>query len=185
MNNIIDAEPVSIWRKNLKQRALALFGSKCCVCSYNRCSAALEFHHLDPTQKDFSISQAYANPKKWDAIVYELEKCILVCANCHREIHQNILIIEDKKYVLTDTDYRIAEKTHHKCSCGVTIRLNQKYCSPGCSSVGRQTNNWLAEKDNILYKRDILKLSYAAIGISYGVSDNTIRRYYNRFKNSD
>ena len=185
MNNIIDAEPVSIWRKNLKQRALALFGSKCCVCSYDRCAAALEFHHLDPAQKDFSISQAYANPKKWDTIVSELEKCVLVCSNCHREIHQGILVLDNKNYILIDTDYRITEKTHHKCACGVTIKLSQKFCSPECAGVSKQTNKWLVEKDNILYKRDITQLSYADIGKIYGVSDNTIRKWYNRFKNSD
>ena len=182
MNNI-DTEAVSVWRKKLKQRAIALFGGRCCVCNYDRCSAALEFHHLDPTQKDFSIAQAYANPKKWETIVEELSKCVLVCANCHREIHQGILVLENKSYILTDTDYRLVEKTHHKCACGTTIKLTQKYCSPSCSSKNRQTTNWLLEKDNILHKRDILRLSYVDIGKSYGVSDNTIRKWYNKFKN--
>jgi hypothetical protein len=180
----IDLEPVSVWRKNLKQRALALFGSKCCICAYDRCSAALEFHHLDPSKKDFSISQAYANPKKWETIVAELEKCILVCSNCHREIHQGILLVENKNYILTDKDYRIVEKTHHRCNCGVVIKLSSKFCSPNCYAKGVATRDWLSEKDNILYLKDVEKLSYVAIANKYNVSDNTIRKWYLKFSNS-
>lgn len=180
----IDLEPVSVWRKNLKQRAINLFGGKCCVCGYNRCLAALEFHHLDPSKKDFSISQAYANPKKWEYIVKELEKCVLVCSNCHREIHQGILELENKTYILSEKDYRIAEKTHHRCVCGSVIRLSAKYCSPKCASKGAMTKDWYAEKDNIISMRDDKKLSYVAIGSHYKVSDHTIRKWYLKFKNS-
>lgn len=180
----LDSEPVSVWRKNLKRRATALFGNKCCVCGYNRCLAALEFHHLDPSKKDFSISSAYASPKKWATIVQELEKCVLVCSNCHREIHHDILYIENKNYIVTDKDYRITEKTHHKCSCGEVILLSKKYCSPECSAKGSMTRDWFAEKDTILHLRDIEKLSYVAIAKRYNTSDNTIRKWYLIFVNS-
>lgn len=181
----IDLEPVSVWRKNLKQRALALFGNKCCICGYSRCSAALEFHHLDPTKKDFALSQAYANPKKWEIIVAELEKCILVCSNCHREIHQGILIVENKNYILTEKDYRLVEKTHHRCACGSVISLSKKYCSSECSAKGAATRDWFSEKDNILYLKNDKKLSYVSIGKLYNVSDHTIRKWYLRFSNSE
>ena len=51
---------------------------------YDKCMSALEFHHLDPKEKDFSIS---TNIKSLDLIKKELDKCILLCANCHREEH--------------------------------------------------------------------------------------------------
>jgi len=68
-----------------KQQALELKGGKCQVCGYSKCAAALEFHHLDPTQKEFAWVKMRL--RSWDAILEELKKCILVCANCHREIH--------------------------------------------------------------------------------------------------
>lgn len=62
-------------------------GGKCQRCGYNTCLKALEFHHLDPTKKDFTIS----NDKfKLNEAVEETKKCIIICANCHRELHDNL-----------------------------------------------------------------------------------------------
>ena len=69
-------------------------GGKCERCGYNTCLKALEFHHLDPTKKDFTISNDHF--KLIDA-VEESKKCILLCANCHRELHDNIWNIEEIK----------------------------------------------------------------------------------------
>lgn len=72
----------------LKEQCIGYKGGKCTQCGYSRCAGALEFHHLDPTIKDESI----CNLRKslWETIKAELDKCILVCANCHREIHAEI-----------------------------------------------------------------------------------------------
>ena len=72
-----------------KQTAVNYLGGTCIKCGYSKCIAALEFHHKDPTQKDFEIG----TPKKGEtieALHSELDKCILVCANCHREIHTEL-----------------------------------------------------------------------------------------------
>lgn len=60
------------------------FGGKCTICGYNKYIGALEFHHLDSTEKDFRISGSGLSFKK---ILVEAEKCILVCSNCHKELH--------------------------------------------------------------------------------------------------
>lgn len=73
-------------RKLIKQWALEYKGNQCSICGYNKCSEALEFHHTDPNQKDFSISDRDIK-LDWEQIKKELDKCILVCSNCHREIH--------------------------------------------------------------------------------------------------
>ena len=75
-------------RKALKKKCLEFKGNKCEKCGYSKCMEALEFHHLDPTQKEFEISGS--NSKNWNKIVNELKKCLLVCSNCHREIHSNL-----------------------------------------------------------------------------------------------
>lgn len=60
-------------------------GGCCSRCGYDRCPDALEFHHKDPTQKEFHLGDARGfNITK---LRKELEKCILVCRNCHTEIH--------------------------------------------------------------------------------------------------
>lgn len=67
------------------QYAKALYGNKCSICGYNKCTAALDFHHVDPSTKDpnFKRSRGWSR----DRLLQELKRCILVCANCHREIH--------------------------------------------------------------------------------------------------
>ena len=65
----------------------------CCVCGYDRCFEALEFHHLKREDKLFSIAGggfAHSMSKLND----EASKCILVCANCHREIEAKIILVE-------------------------------------------------------------------------------------------
>ena len=72
----------------IKQHKLQLiqeFGGCCSKCGYNKNTSALEFHHLEPEHKDFHFGSTKTT--NIDKIRKELEKCILVCANCHREIH--------------------------------------------------------------------------------------------------
>jgi len=64
-------------------------GGKCEVCGYDRCVEALEFHHRDLSEKEFGIS-AKGYSRSWKAVMKELDKCILVCANCHRELHAKL-----------------------------------------------------------------------------------------------
>ena len=74
-------------RRAMKKQALKLKGGKCSICGYDKCVAALEFHHLDSNEKEFKLSNG--NTMSWDTYKKELEKCILVCSNCHAEIHFN------------------------------------------------------------------------------------------------
>lgn len=78
----------NILRRKYKAELVALKGGKCEKCGYDRYMGALEFHHLDPSKKDFSIGD-YKN-SHLEKMKKEVEKCILVCANCHREIHNQI-----------------------------------------------------------------------------------------------
>ncbi|HIE36271.1 MAG TPA: hypothetical protein EYP89_03435 [Candidatus Omnitrophica bacterium] len=73
-------------RKELRLKAIAYKGGKCQICSYNKCTEALELHHLNGSKKEFGIS-CKGITRSWKKIKSELDKCILVCANCHREIH--------------------------------------------------------------------------------------------------
>lgn len=82
-------EKITIFRKRLKTKIVEAMGGKCQCCNYDKCNAALELHHVDPTQKDIPFGRIYANHHAWNTVVEELRKCILVCANCHREIHND------------------------------------------------------------------------------------------------
>jgi hypothetical protein len=82
-----NVEAVSKRRKDIKTMALDYKGGKCEICSYDKCITSLDFHHLDPSQKDFGISHK-GHTRSWEKVKVELDKCILVCKNCHGEIHE-------------------------------------------------------------------------------------------------
>ena len=84
-----DALRVSESRRNKKQRLVYVMGGKCCLCGYSRCNAALEFHHKNPSEKDTGVSKI--GNKRISVLLKEVEKCILVCSNCHKEIHSGLI----------------------------------------------------------------------------------------------
>ncbi len=64
-------------------------GNKCVLCGYNKCPRALSFHHVNPKSKSFGLS-VKGLTRSWDKIKAELDKCVLICANCHMEVHDGI-----------------------------------------------------------------------------------------------
>jgi hypothetical protein len=81
--------------KSLKEKCIDYKGGKCEVCGYAKCARAMHFHHKDPSLKDFSIGDRNPNTnkngtKKWESLKPELDKCLLLCSNCHFEIHEEI-----------------------------------------------------------------------------------------------
>lgn len=78
---------IQLKRGDFLTKIKKLRGGKCERCGYNTTQKALEFHHLDPSKKDFTISNACF---KLENAINESKKCILLCANCHRELHAGI-----------------------------------------------------------------------------------------------
>ena len=76
-------------RKKIRQMAVEYKSGRCQKCGYSRCVEALEFHHYDSSGKDFSISEK-GYTRSWPKMKEELDKCMLLCANCHREVHAQI-----------------------------------------------------------------------------------------------
>jgi hypothetical protein len=83
-------------QKKFKQQCIDYKGGKCVSCGYKKCNNVLEFHHLDPSKKEFSIAQARLTSFN-EEVKRELDNCALVCANCHREIHAGFLALLDYK----------------------------------------------------------------------------------------
>jgi len=70
-----------------KLELIAQMGGRCVRCGYDRNLAALNWHHLDPGQKSFALDLRSLSNRRTTEIRTEVAKCILVCANCHAEIH--------------------------------------------------------------------------------------------------
>jgi len=70
-----------------KLRLVEMLGGQCTVCCYRRNYSALEFHHLHPVDKKFQLDMRSLSNMRWNLILHEAKKCILLCANCHAEHH--------------------------------------------------------------------------------------------------
>jgi len=169
---------VKKWRKNTKQRIVDAMGGECQNCGYKTCNEALELHHINPKDKDFGFGEIVANPKKWKILVGELKKCILLCANCHREIHQGLIILPNNYKIFNDefATYEIERKKLIKTFCpicGNEKPKNNKTCSHKCARKLNGKVDW----DNINLKGLLNKYNnFSKIGRMLGISDNAVRK---------
>lgn len=83
-----NSEAVIDWRKRKKIELVKYKGGKCEICSYNKSVNALQFHHKNPKDKDFTVS---GKSLSFEKLKKEVDKCVLVCANCHAEIHEGLI----------------------------------------------------------------------------------------------
>lgn len=134
---------VSEARRKMKQKAIEYKGGKCSICGYDRCAAALDFHHPDPNEKEFGI--ATGDYKSFENIKEELDKTILVCSNCHREIHDinnkknmEIRRAELKRLHIPPKQIRNRKLTCDQCGDSISkfdsaIKTNN-FCSRKCKT---------------------------------------------------
>lgn len=70
-----------------KKKLIEMKGGGCQICGYNKCTAALSFHHRDPTQKKITLDVRTLSNRPFEKSLEEAEKCDLLCLNCHMEEH--------------------------------------------------------------------------------------------------
>lgn len=166
--------------RNLRKKEMVyVMGDKCQICGYNKCIKALEFHHINPSEKDFNFDKAKS--KSWEITNLELQKCILVCANCHREIHDNFITYPlQSSYNIeraNEVRQRIHQlKTHQDtyCSnCGAIILSKATLC-PKCFY---ETRRIVQRPEREILKQEIRTIPFLQIGKKYGITDNAVRKW--------
>lgn len=172
----MSSQIVKDWRRRTKERLVQAFGSECGICGYNKSFEAFDFHHLDPSEKDFSFAGARANPVSWPKLVVEARKCVMLCANCHREVHAGVAEISDgvRRFDESFEEYEDPRRIHKKHPCKVCAELtyNKFYCSYDCDKKDREKVAW-DSVDLVELKRD---MSNVAIAKMLGVSEAVIRK---------
>jgi hypothetical protein len=180
------SEAVKNWRKKSKERLIAGFGGKCGICLYNRTNNALELHHLDPNEKEFGFGSIRANCINWDKIAQEASKCVLLCSNCHREVHAGL--ISDKeinklpRFDAALCEVVLLQNELFYCECGSIKKKNAKFCSNVCFKSHRNEFgvkvNW-----NLIDLDELSKtLSNVEIGVILGVSEAAVRKRKRKLK---
>jgi hypothetical protein len=165
--------------KARKLTAVLLLGGACNHCGYARNLACLDFHHVDPKQKEYSWQKMVKRP--WNEVIRELKKCMLLCKNCHGEVHNPALWQENvdasKANRNLDKDkvpsYGTLAATGICPTCGEDV-YGTKYCSTKCSHVSQRRVEWPSREQLGL---ELTQLTWTAIGRKYGVSDNAVRKW--------
>lgn len=167
-------EDIKRWYKKLKQNIIIGFGGKCCVCGYDRCQDAFDFHHLDPNTKSFNISSF--NVKNKSKIYEEAKKCVLLCAVCHREYHAGWIEIQNP-IAFDESLIPVKEVKLSKCEvCGKETK-NGRFCSPKCCGEYNRKSGLTVEQIIELKKTK----SFTEIGNMCGVSEAAIRKRYKKY----
>ena len=82
------ADAIRLKKQVIKHKLITYKGGKCGKCGYDKCEGALQFHHRDPSQKEFTIAEVNVNNLfSMQTLLDEVDKCDLLCANCHAEEH--------------------------------------------------------------------------------------------------
>ena len=176
---------VKNFRRRQKERIVYVMGGKCQCCGYNKCIQALELHHLDPKEKEFSLSQNLN--QAWKTIIKELPKTILVCANCHREIEAGII---DNSLLKFSFDINKAQEIlqqieNQKTGIKTYCQLCQKEITKG-SLYCRNCYIKIKRKnipDKITLEKILLdnKGNFTQIGKIFGITDNAVRKWCKKY----
>lgn len=166
---------VSKARQKIKEDLVYIHGGKCIMCGYNKCMAALQFHHIKPEEKKFGLSNGQG--RSWEETLKESKKCVLVCSNCHMEIHYEDFSEELKTSYIEERAIEITKEREskiNKClSCGKEISRGARYCVHCWSLINRKVERPSREE----LKHLIRVQSFLSISKLYGVCDNTIRKW--------
>jgi hypothetical protein len=197
-DTLTSAERVVEWRRRTKIRAVVYRGGRCVVCGYSRYFGGLAFHHLDDEKKEATVSQMMANPKAWSTIMKELDKCALLCHNCHSEVHGGVLDLRMHLFrspspaegvrllkrwweTLPDNERKHLRPPHPSLSqqvcplCGGTKDRKAKTCA-----VCRDRRSKINWPDSARLLQMVQETSYLAVGRELGVSDNAVRKRLKR-----
>lgn len=157
------------WRKRVKLRLVDAFGGSCCICSYSE-PVALDLHHLDPKEKDFSIS-SWRKAGGWTKLVEEARKCVLVCSNCHRCIHAGIIDVPADAPRFNEDFSDFKEKVSVvliRCSvCFSEMPNVRNYCSTKCSNKAKSKFDWSSQEViSILEREGTFRRAAKVVGVS-------------------
>ena len=177
------SERVSEFRRNRKANLLQICGNKCCLCGYDKIATALEFHHINPALKEYGIA-SNGTCHNIHKDIAEIKKCVLVCANCHREIHEGLYTQEElytkqffnEEIIKSLTTYKKDILLYcSKCNTSITKYSDSGLCVKCSYEARRKSIKPRPSREEL--KELIQKESFVQIGKQFGVTDNAVRKW--------
>lgn len=167
--------------KRRKSNLIKVFNSKCCICGFDKWQSALEFHHVNPENKEFGLT-VNTTTKALEKQLAEARKCILVCANCHRGIHSGFVTIPDdwqsyyNEEVANELLKALEKKKYYCIDCGKEISKGSTRCVECAQLASRKAER----PDRETLKNLIRTQTFESIGRMYEVDGNAIRKWCDR-----
>lgn len=170
------------WYIKRKLDAIEYKGGKCKECGYNKCYGALHFHHRNPGEKEFGWAQLKC--RSWQSIKKELDKCDLLCANCHSEKHCHQEMVDDVMAWLANHKRPPEKKFCGTCQqCGQEYTRRQsgqgKFCSSDCHYKSLRRADY---PDDVEFLGLVEKIGRAEAARIFGVSWNAISHRVKRIR---
>lgn len=160
-----------------KLHLLKLRGGCCENCGYDKNLAALEFHHVDPKEKENQLDMRTLSNSTMEWVMREFKKCKVLCANCHREEHSPDLFIDQLPYTGQELFTRVKRANKPKCiDCGVEIN----YLSTRCSRCEYEKRRVVVRPSLSILRREREEHGPVWCGKKYGVTHTTINRWLNK-----
>lgn len=181
-----NSEAVKRWRINTKERMVSSMGGKCVICGYDKCSDALEFHHLDPNEKEIGLGGIRGDIRGWSKIAEELRKCVLLCSNCHKEVHSSRIDtsvpIGAKGFNEDFAEYKKLEEMDSCPVCGNDKPIRNKTCSKACAGSMRAKIDWNSvDLESMLERLG----TFVSVAEELGISEAAVRKRYKIFNGAD
>lgn len=164
-----------IHQRIFKEKCVEYKGGECELCGYANSFAAMDFHHVDQSVKEFSIARS-GRRKFDDRVKKELDKCQLLCANCHREAHAKEDYDSLKElwswYEERRGKERLDKPIKKLCACGNVKSLRAATCL-----YCKNKNFSKRDINEVLDKLKEFNFNWTKTGKYYNISDNGIRKF--------
>lgn len=166
------------WRTKARRWATEYCGGQCQGCRYSRYYGNLSFHHL--ADKDDSVSRLINRCTAWDVILREIDKCVLLCHNCHGEVHAGLrqcpkINKEERaqnwQRLITERPIPKKDQRHPCAFCKKPIPKTKKYCDQKCTHRALERTKWPTNLRELVESS-----STVAVAKSLGVSDKAVAK---------
>lgn len=181
----------AIARRKSKQWLVDLKGGSCVLCGYTQCLAALCFHHVVPGTKKFNLNATTVTWRISGEVKKELAKCVLLCMNCHMELHAGVktltgntlALIQEKRALCASTEKRVQPSKLRITDCSYCgnefVRTNrEKYCSPPCAQQASRRTRRPSKK---VLKKLVWAQPVSTVARKFKVSGNAVHKWCKQY----
>jgi len=167
------------WRLKAKRWVIKYAGGKCQVCQYDKYQGNLVFHHIG--DKKETVSRMINATVSWSQILDEINKCVLLCHNCHGEVHAGLAIcpeidIEKRIRSLSEIESEkpmSKDKIFRPCAYCKKLTNSNKFCGQKCSRLAAQKILWPPNEELAIL---VWKHSMTFLAKQLNVSGNAIKK---------